>query len=116
MKTLLINKLWLVGYTLTLCLALWYFLPRIVQVIDTTAGVIDVGVWQLLLFGIIAFIALLGLCCGVFYFIIGCLGLPNINSMVSQFQRLTLWQQFALYLALFALLFLAGVLSLIAVF
>lgn len=122
MKTLNINKMYSdssmvkVSGTIIICALLWHGLPFIIQWYNGTAGMIDSSIWLLLLFTIISFLGLSALAWWLLQRAWVSLGLPGIQTMVSQFKHLTLWQQFALYWASFALLLLAAVLSLVAVF
>lgn len=111
------NRNWLPFSVAVLSLVLfWQMLPLLLQGDDSAAGLVDGGIWQLLLFGIIAFFSLLVITAMLFKWLLALLALPTINTMVSQFKNLQLWQQFVLYWALFALLFLGGLLSLMAIF
>ncbi|NTE05544.1 hypothetical protein G6M26_25695 [Agrobacterium tumefaciens] len=94
----------------------WQFLPLFLKNINPTIGLLDEGIWQLLLFSIITFLVLL--CCCVFLFGVfwRWLNLPGIGRMVLQFKNLQLWEQFAFYWASFALLFVGSLCCLIAVF
>lgn len=86
------------------------------QELQPTMGVLDAGVWQLIALSMLCFLGLSALAWWLLQRAWVSLGLPGIQTMVSQFKHLTLWQQFALYWASFALLLLAAVLSLVAVF
>lgn len=86
------------------------------QELQPTMGVLDAGIWQLITLSALCFLGLSALAWWLLQRAWVSLGLPGIQTMVSQFKHLTLWQQFALYWASFALLLLAAVLSLVAVF
>lgn len=86
------------------------------QEMDPTMGLLDAGIWQLLLLSILSFLILSLLSWWILQKAWTGLGLPKMNTMVSQFKTLTTCQQFAFYWASFALLLLAAVLSLVAVF
>ncbi|TCC94197.1 hypothetical protein EZ428_05305 [Pedobacter frigiditerrae] len=94
----------------------WQGLPFLLTSLNTEVGLLDNGIWQLLLFALISFLLLLGISILLFRWLLSWLGLPTINMMVLQFKNLQLWQRFVLYWALFALLFLGGLLSLAAIF
>ncbi|RYD96422.1 MAG: hypothetical protein EOP54_13770 [Sphingobacteriales bacterium] len=124
MKTLKINPS--VGFTwkpvLVLVIAVtfimvgWQALPLLLQQLMPEVGLLDNGIWQLLLFAFISYLIMLGICMLLFTWLLKWFGLPQINTMVSQFKALTSWQQFVLYWASFALLFLGSLLSLAAIF
>jgi hypothetical protein len=121
MKMISLNKepagssLALAGYGLIICLLFWYVTPQIIQTFNDTAGSIDASIWLLLLFSITSYFVCLLTSSWLFRSLLVWIGLPNIKSMVLQFNELTLWQQFAFYWASFALLLLTAVLSLAAV-
>ncbi|RYD92569.1 MAG: hypothetical protein EOP54_20610 [Sphingobacteriales bacterium] len=94
----------------------WYILPLILTIVDWQVGLLDPGVWQLLLFSIITFTVMLALCILLFKWCLSASGFPAFQTLVSQFKNLALWQQFVCYWASFALLLLAALLSLLAIF
>jgi hypothetical protein len=96
--------------------SLWQILPSLLAYTNAEVGLVDTGIWQLFLFTLIAFMAMLGISILLLRWMISLLGLPTINTMVLQVKNLQLWQQFVLYWASFALLFLGGLLSLAAIF
>ncbi|RYF26685.1 MAG: hypothetical protein EOO42_00935 [Flavobacteriales bacterium] len=95
---------------------LWQGLPFLLSSLNAEVGLLDNGIWQLLLFALISFMIMLTISMLLFRWLLSWLGLPTINMMVLQFKNLQLWQRFVLYWALFALLFLGGLLSLAAIF
>ncbi|MGF1926307.1 MAG: hypothetical protein ACQUHE_19200 [Bacteroidia bacterium] len=103
-------------YSILVCILLWHFLPVLIQHFNQTAGTVDASIWLLLLFAIICYIILALLSIWLFRCLLAQLGLPTINSMVSQFKTLSICQQLAFYWASFALLLLAALMSLIAIF
>ena len=103
----------LIFYVLML---LYMLLPQWIQWQDSTAGMIDHSVWLLLLFALISFLGMVLLCGWLLQCFLRAFGLPKISYMVSQFKNLTLCQQYIFYLSFFALLLLAGVGSMIAIF
>lgn len=124
MKTLkLETQIWAVNYwplvkiiaLLLLCL-LAQLMPIWLQGEHPSLGVLDQSIWQLWLFAMFSFaLAAIG-CWLLLQWFWSRIGLPTINSMVSQFKNLTLWQQFVGYWACFALLFAGALLSLAAIF
>ncbi|RYF19395.1 MAG: hypothetical protein EOO42_14490 [Flavobacteriales bacterium] len=94
----------------------WLSMPYLIRSIDQYAGLIDPGVWQLLLLACISFITMLALATLIFNWLIRSAHLPSINTMVLHFKAFNSWQQFVSYWASFALLLLAGLLSLVAIF
>ncbi|HTN20800.1 MAG TPA: hypothetical protein VL125_10010 [Pelobium sp.] len=90
-------------------------LPLWIYRLDPTAALPDAGVWSLILLSILVFLILLLLNAYLFSDILKRLGLQGINSMVSQFKTLTLWQQYVFYWASFALLLLAAIGCLMAI-
>jgi hypothetical protein len=94
----------------------WKVMPLLLSANYPTVGLVDAGIWQLLLFATICFVALLSLCILLLKFFLATLALPSFPTMVSQLNHLTSWQQLRLYWASFALLFLGALLSLAAIF
>ena len=103
----------LLGATL---LFFWHGLPFVSQQQAASVGLVDSGLWQLLLFSLMSFVLLFFTSIVLFAWLLSSLGLPQIMIIVSQFKLLTLWQQFVAYGACFALLFAGALLSLVAVF
>ncbi|RZK54557.1 MAG: hypothetical protein EOO87_10140, partial [Pedobacter sp.] len=66
--------------------------PLLIRALDEYAGLLDAGVWQLLLFTCISFLTMLSLSLLVFNSLISLAGLPTINMMVSQFKMFNSWQ------------------------
>ncbi|MBC7418345.1 MAG: hypothetical protein H7325_09340 [Pedobacter sp.] len=94
---------------------LYQSVPFWIYQVDPTAALPDAGIWSLVLLAILVFLMLLLLSSYLFRNTLQWLGLPNLNMMVSQFNTLTLWQQYVCYLASFALLLLAAIGCLIAI-
>lgn len=124
MKTLILNLkrgvnlypiLLIVAAVLGLYLC-WQLLPIFLTIGDATVGMVDAGIWQLLLFGLITWLLLVLLSVSLFGLFLRKLALPSISNMVSQFNDLSSWYQLGFYWASFALLLLAGVGCLAAVF
>ncbi|MES2653377.1 MAG: hypothetical protein V4663_16675 [Bacteroidota bacterium] len=92
------------------------YLGREIQEHDQTIGLLDAGIWQLVVLSTLCFMGLSSLSWWLLQKAWVSLGLPKIEMMVSHFKTLTICQQFAFYWASFALLLLAAVLSLVAVF
>ncbi|RZJ17276.1 MAG: hypothetical protein EON51_17895 [Acinetobacter sp.] len=97
-------------------LLLWFTLPKILALWQPTVGLLDAGIWQLVLLSLLCFLALLSLSWWLLNRYWQILRLPDLHYLVSQFKTLTPWQQSVLYWASFALLFLGGLLSLAAIF
>ncbi len=95
---------------------LWRSLPQLLTLMNPTVGLVDGGIWQLLLFSLISFLLLLSISILLFKWLLTQLAFPPINIMVLQFKNLTIWQQFVVYWASFALLFLGALLCLVAIF
>ncbi|UKT63260.1 hypothetical protein [Pedobacter mucosus] len=121
MKTLQLNKViafpigqqqFLFIFLITL---IWFYLPSAIRFFEPTAGLLDMGIWQLILLSMICFISLLSISWWLLHHFWLSLELPNIHFMVSHFKNLTSWQQLGFYWASFALLVLAGVGTLAAV-
>lgn len=85
-----------------------------VQDIDTGAAMYPT-LWLLLLFSLFSFLCLALMSFLLLRYALVYMGLPPIKQMVLQFKHLTLWQQFAFYWALFALIWLAAIFTLMAV-
>jgi hypothetical protein len=107
-----------ISLLLALCLAplALLYLGSWLQEMQPTLGVLEAGIWQLLFLSLLCFIGFTALAWWLLQRAWTNLGLPKIQTMVSQFKNLTSCQQFAFYWASFALLLLAAVLSLVAVF
>ncbi|MDQ7949496.1 MAG: hypothetical protein AAGB30_10685 [Pedobacter sp.] len=71
---------------------------------NTTIGFVDAGIWQLLLIAFVAWGISVWLSVRAFSWILDSLSLPVLSDMVSQFNKLTLWQKLRLYFCLFACL------------
>lgn len=104
-------ELLFVAFLLLFCSAQWW-LPQL----DGQAGLLDQGIWQLILLSLMSFMLLLALCWWILKLCWTKLGLVPLANMVLQFHTLQLWQQLAFYLASFALLLWAGATSLGAIF
>lgn len=91
-------------------------LPYGIYHFDTTAALPDLGISYLFLLALIFFLLMLLLCWNLFNKSWARLGLPPMVYMVKHFKELSLWQQILLYWLSFALLFLAAIGSLIAIY
>ncbi|WP_156166743.1 hypothetical protein [Pedobacter sp. BMA] len=112
-----INKTHYYWVTGILLLILAYQLaPLFAGFFNNTTAVLDAAVWQLLLFSILTFMALLTISWFLLYASWSTLGLPNIHFMVLQFKDLSSWKQLSFYYACFALLFLGAVACVAAIF
>jgi len=93
----------------------WLTLPDLLKTFEPTAALLDAGIWQLLLLGLLYYVALLQISWWLLYrFWLG-LGLLNLTDMVLKFKQLTSWQQLRFFWASFALLFLAGIACIAAI-
>lgn len=100
-----------------LMLVLFYqSFPLWIYQLDATAALPDSGIWSLLLLSVIIYVLLLLISSLLFAMIVKRMQLPPVTQVVSQFKDLELWQQFLLFWLSFALLLLAAVGCLIAVF
>nr|WP_294899567.1 hypothetical protein [uncultured Pedobacter sp.] len=105
-KKFRVHPLWLI---LLILFLVYRSLPLWIYRLDPTAALPDAGVGALVLLSILVFFLLLILSAYLFKITIKWLSLPAFSWMVSQFNTLTLWQQYVLYWASFALLLLAGI-------
>jgi len=87
-----------------LLLLLWFTVPPFISLFDPAAGMIDPGIWQLILLSLICFLLIIALCWWLIRQFWQHLGLPHIKDMVTQFRTLTSWQQQKLYWVSFVLL------------
>jgi len=94
----------------------WFTLPGLLRQAEPGAGLLDAGIWQLLLLSLICFATILSGAWWLLYRLWHEIGLTDFAQMVSQFNRLTLWQRLRIYWASFALLLLAAVACLAAIF
>ncbi|WP_316801500.1 hypothetical protein [Pedobacter frigidisoli] len=112
----LLFRVFLVLLVASVLTTAWRVLPLLLDTGDATVGLVDAGIWQLAFFSLICWFCLLMLSLGLFTFLRKQLALPSVHFMVSQFKNLQSWQQLSFYYACFALLLLAGVGCLVAVF
>ena len=98
-----------------LLLLLWWRLPAILQNVDGTTGSIDQSIWLLIVLGLISFLLITAMCWWLLRYSWQSLGLPGIDTMVSQFNTLELWQQLSFFWASLALLQAAAICSLSAI-
>ncbi|MBB5438523.1 vacuolar-type H+-ATPase subunit I/STV1 [Pedobacter sp. AK017] len=107
------------GYTgyvlLGILLLLWPLVRQLLMHSDPTAGYIDQSIWLLVLFSMICFMLVTGLCWWLLQRFWLSLGLPALGDMVEQFNSLVLWQKLVFYWASFGLLLLAAVGALAAI-
>ncbi|MCX2483749.1 hypothetical protein [Pedobacter sp. MR2016-24] len=100
---------------LGILLLLWWRLPAMLQNADGTTGSIDQSIWILIILALISFLLVTALCWWLLQYSWQSLGLPEIQTMVSQFNTLALWQQLSFFWASLALLLGAAVCSLNAI-
>lgn len=81
----------------------------------TTLAVVDSSIWQLMVLGFLLWLISQLLNLYVFGKLLKTIGLPEFTLILSQFSALTLWQKYILYFALFALWWLAMLLSMMAI-
>lgn len=107
------------GYTgyilLGILLLLWPLVRQLLMHSDPMAGYIDQSIWLLVLFSMICFMLVTGLCWWLLQRFWLSLGLPALGDMVEQFNSLVLWQKLGFYWASFGLLLLAAVGALAAI-
>jgi hypothetical protein len=96
-------------------IALWLVIPKMIRFYDQTAGIVDPGIWVLILLSLISFMLIAALSWWLLNRFWVSLGLPALDTMVLQFNTLTLWQQLGFFWLSFALLLLAAVLCLIGI-
>lgn len=71
----------------------WLTLPNLLRTFEPTAALLDACIWQLLMLGLLCYVALLQISWWLLYrFWLG-LGLLNLTDMVLRFKQLTSWQQ-----------------------
>ena len=93
----------------------WFFFPEVIHYSDPTAGMVDQGIWMLVIISLICFLLITGLCWWLLKRFWISLDLPSLQLLVSHFKSLELWQQLGFLWASFALLILAAVGSLMAI-
>ena len=97
-------------YVLLLLLVLsWLAAPGLIRLQDPTMGAVDPSIWLLLLFSLISFLLLLGLCSWLLHILWRALALPDWNNMVLHFKDLQTWQQLSFCWLSFALLLSAAI-------
>jgi hypothetical protein len=96
-------------------MALWLVIPKMIRFYDQTAGIVDPGIWILILLSLISFMLVAALSWWLLNRFWVSLGLPALDTMVLQFNTLALWQQLGFFWLSFALLLLAAVLCLIGI-
>ena len=90
-------------------LLLWPLAQRFIAYQDPSAGAMDPNIWLLLLFSLICFLLLLGLCLWLLQLLLRSAGLSNLFQILSQLKNQSPWQQIQCYLASFIALLLAAV-------
>lgn len=104
------------GYLLGIILMLiWYSVPKVFAIFDSTIGTIDQSIWMLVVLSFICSLMTVGLSWFLLKWTWSSLGLPVLRVMVLQFKDLELWIQLGFFFASFCLLVLAGTGALIAV-
>jgi hypothetical protein len=101
--------------TMMVLLLVWYLGPRLLQMLDATAGSVDQSIWLLIVFAAISFLIMVNLSWWLFKYTWNKLGFPSIQFIISLFDLLSPWQQLSFSLASFALVLLAALGSLNAV-
>jgi len=96
-------------------LLLWCFAPLLLQRIDQTVGNVDQSIWLLIILSLISFLLICALCWWLLKHFWMAMDLPNINTMISHFKTLALWQQLSFLWGSFALLLLAAMGCLVAI-
>jgi len=91
-------------------------MPSWIYRFDNTAALPDLGISYLFLLALLFFLLILTLVWKLFNKSWERLGLPDIHYIVGHFKTLDLWQQILLYWLSFALIFLAAIGSLIAIY
>ncbi|MFD1630560.1 hypothetical protein [Pseudopedobacter beijingensis] len=99
----------------SMLLLLWWSAPLWVYRVDSTIGLVDQGIWYLIVLAILVFMLLLALCWWLLEHFLHTLGLPDIYAMVSQIKILSIWQQLVFYWASFALLLSTAIACLVAI-
>jgi hypothetical protein len=93
----------------------WCFAPRLIQGDNPALGLVDQGMWVLLILALLAFLMI----CATSWWLIKhfwmLLGLPSLEQMVLQFNRLQAWQQLSFFLASFVSLLLAAMGCVVAI-
>lgn len=104
------------GYlVMGLLILLWPVMRGIINGTDETAGYIDPNIWLLILISLICFMLITGLCWWILHQFWTRLGLPELGTMVLQFNELSAWQQLGFYWASLALLLFAALACLVAI-
>jgi hypothetical protein len=101
-------------YLFMIILAIYLLLPQGLQQLDATVGDVDQSVWLLIILSVISFLLILAICWWLLQFIWNDLGLPQLTSITSQFNKLELWQQLSFFWASFFSLLLVATGCLIA--
>ncbi|WP_285055516.1 hypothetical protein [Pedobacter ginsengisoli] len=122
MKTLFLNafperdaEMWKVVVLFVILVLLWPMVQQLLFRFDMTSGYVDLSIMVLVVISLICFLGLIGLCWWLFNRFLLVFELPEIGSMVLQFNDLTLWQRLGFYYGVYALLLLAGVGCFVAV-
>lgn len=93
---------------LLLLLSVWISFPVYIHQADPTAGTVDQSIWMLVTLSLIVFLLILALCWWLLQLYWKLLDLPQLYSIVSQFNTLTLWQQLLFFWLSFVSLLLAA--------
>ena len=123
MKTLILGPLSWAGkkyhyiiIAMLMLILVYQLIPTVLSHFEPGTAVLDGAIWQLLAFSFITFLSILIISWYLLHFVWNRLSLPGSVFMVSQFKTLSPWQQLSFYYASFALLILAAVGCLVAVF
>jgi hypothetical protein len=110
LTALSLNKQMIEKLMLAIILVLgWLLLPKVLRTFEPTAALLDAGIWQLLLLGLLCYVALLEISWRLLSSFWQRFGLINLTEMLVHFKDLTPWQQLGFFWASFALLFWAGI-------
>jgi hypothetical protein len=98
-----------------LLLLTWCFAPHFTQGDNPTLGMVDQGMWVLLILALIAFLMICAISWWLLKYFWILLGLPSLEQMVLQFNRLEAWQQLSFFLVSFVSLLLAAMGCVVAI-
>ncbi|WEK20518.1 MAG: hypothetical protein P0Y49_05125 [Candidatus Pedobacter colombiensis] len=99
----------------SIVLLLWSAAPHIFVLPQGNSEEIATSIGLMVLLALMCLLLMLGLCWWLLQRFWVSIGLPSLDNMVLQFQKLQLWEQLKFALCLFALFLFAGVGMLIAV-
>lgn len=111
------QKLYPIQIAHVLCISIisWLAMPYLFAAFNSSAGFVDISVLHLVLFALCCWLSALLVTYWLFRLFLQQMALPAIVQLITQFNLLSLWEQYLCYLAGYALLLCSAIATLIAV-